>query len=98
MMAYNPLAGGMLAKPEYSADALPDEGRFAGKGSQATRYRQRYWKAAVFDALALLRTVRAPAALLPCHPAALPPCCYACCPQFVRHARLCALSQQLPPG
>ena len=53
---YNPLAGGMLTGKYTSAEAERDGGRF-GKASPISgkAYSDRYWKAATFDALEVLR-------------------------------------------
>jgi aryl-alcohol dehydrogenase-like predicted oxidoreductase len=54
-MVYNPLGGGLLTG-KHSFDADPAEGRF-GDSRLATMYKQRYWNAAVFDAIAELATL-----------------------------------------
>lgn len=54
-MVYNPLGGGLLTG-KHSFDADPAEGRF-GDSRLATMYRQRYWNAAVFDAIGDLVTL-----------------------------------------
>jgi aryl-alcohol dehydrogenase-like predicted oxidoreductase len=54
-MVYNPLGGGLLTG-RHSFDADPAEGRF-GDSRLATMYKQRYWNAAVFDAITDLATV-----------------------------------------
>lgn len=51
-MVYNPLGGGLLTG-KHSFDADPAEGRF-GDSRLATMYKQRYWNAPVFDAIAEL--------------------------------------------
>lgn len=54
-MVYNPLGGGLLTG-RHSLDADPAEGRF-GDSRLASMYKQRYWNAAVFDAIAQLSTL-----------------------------------------
>ncbi len=49
--AYNPLAGGLLTGKYGSPERLPKEGRFA----LLDFYRDRYWKAPYFEALAVFR-------------------------------------------
>jgi len=48
--AYNPLAGGMLSG-RYKYEDDPNSGRFAQKTSWGARYRDRYWKKEIFDAI-----------------------------------------------
>lgn len=54
-MVYNPLGGGLLTG-KHSFDTDPAEGRF-GDSRLATMYKQRYWNAAIFDAIAQLVTL-----------------------------------------
>lgn len=54
-MVYNPLGGGLLTG-RHSFDADPAEGRF-GDSRLASMYKQRYWNAAIFDAIAQLGTL-----------------------------------------
>ncbi|UJR06804.1 hypothetical protein I4U23_011091 [Adineta vaga] len=53
ILAYNPLAGGVLSGRYKSASQIPDEGRFADVegNTLAKLYRDRYFKDAYFDAL-----------------------------------------------
>lgn len=54
-MVYNPLGGGLLTG-KHTFDADPAEGRF-GDSRLAAMYKQRYWNAAVFDAIGNLATL-----------------------------------------
>lgn len=54
-MVYNPLGGGLLTG-KHTFDADPAEGRF-GDSRLAAMYKQRYWNAAVFDAIGDLATL-----------------------------------------
>lgn len=54
-MVYNPLGGGLLTG-KHTFDADPAEGRF-GDSRLAAMYKQRYWNAAVFDAIGGLATL-----------------------------------------
>jgi len=49
--AYNPLAGGLLSGKYRSVDDTPRDGRFALRKT----YSGRYWKAAFFDAVGIIR-------------------------------------------
>ncbi|KAF9922079.1 hypothetical protein FBU30_007831 [Linnemannia zychae] len=58
--AYNPLCGGVLTGA-YTFDATVEEGsRFDPSAKQGARYRERYWKAAYFEAVSLLEKAAAP--------------------------------------
>lgn len=54
-MVYNPLGGGLLTG-RHSFGANPSEGRF-GDSRLAKMYKERYWNAAVFEAIADLVTL-----------------------------------------
>jgi len=52
---YNPLAGGILTG-RYNADDEPSSGRFNSKTVWGERYRQRFWKQEIFEAVKLIDT------------------------------------------
>lgn len=54
-VVYNPLGGGLLTG-RHSFDADPTEGRF-GDSRLAQMYRQRYWNAAIFEAIEALAVI-----------------------------------------
>lgn len=54
-VVYNPLGGGLLTG-RHSFDADPAEGRF-GNSRLAAMYRERYWNAAIFDAIQQLAVI-----------------------------------------
>jgi aryl-alcohol dehydrogenase-like predicted oxidoreductase len=54
-VVYNPLGGGLLTG-RHSLDSDPAEGRF-GNSRLASMYKQRYWNAAIFDAVQQLSVV-----------------------------------------
>ena len=54
-VVYNPLGGGLLTG-RHSFDSDPAEGRF-GNSRLATMYKQRYWNAAIFEAVQQLSLV-----------------------------------------
>jgi aryl-alcohol dehydrogenase-like predicted oxidoreductase len=54
-MVYNPLGGGLLARP-HQFDEQPSSGRF-GDSRLAEMYRRRYWNQQLFDAVAELRRI-----------------------------------------
>ena len=54
-VVYNPLGGGLLSG-RHSFDSDPGEGRF-GDSRLAAMYKERYWNAAIFDALQQLTVV-----------------------------------------
>jgi aryl-alcohol dehydrogenase-like predicted oxidoreductase len=54
-MVYNPLGGGLLTG-RHSFEADPGQGRF-GDSRLAQMYKQRYWNAAIFDAIQQLALV-----------------------------------------
>ena len=55
IVAYNPLAGGLLSGRITSKAVAPDEGRFSGPaGSFGAMYRGRYFKDSIFQALQLI--------------------------------------------
>jgi aryl-alcohol dehydrogenase-like predicted oxidoreductase len=54
-MVYNPLGGGLLARPQQF-DEQPSSGRF-GDSRLAEMYRRRYWNEQLFDAVAELRRI-----------------------------------------
>jgi aryl-alcohol dehydrogenase-like predicted oxidoreductase len=54
-VVYNPLGGGLLTG-RHSFDSDPAEGRF-GNSRLATMYKQRYWNAAIFEAVQQLSVV-----------------------------------------
>lgn len=54
-MVYNPLGGGLLTG-KHSLEAEPVDGRF-GDSRLAAMYRERYWNAAIFEAIARLTAV-----------------------------------------
>lgn len=56
--AYNPLAAGIFSGKYTSVDDRPAEGRFSDVDSErGTRYRERYFRPAVFEALAVIEPV-----------------------------------------
>lgn len=54
--AYNPLAGGILTG-RYTREEKPSEGRFNVASMWGQKYRERYWKAEVFDVVDELAAV-----------------------------------------
>jgi aryl-alcohol dehydrogenase-like predicted oxidoreductase len=54
-VVYNPLGGGLLTG-RHSFDADPSEGRF-GDSRLAQMYKQRYWNAAIFEAIEALTVI-----------------------------------------
>jgi len=54
VLVYNPLAGGFLSG-KYRRDEPPREGTRFTLGTAAERYQERYWHAAQFEAVELLR-------------------------------------------
>lgn len=54
-VVYNPLGGGLLTG-RHSFDSDPDEGRF-GDSRLAAMYKERYWNAAIFDAIQQLTVI-----------------------------------------
>jgi aryl-alcohol dehydrogenase-like predicted oxidoreductase len=54
-VVYNPLGGGLLTG-RHSFDADPDEGRF-GNSRLAAMYKERYWNAALFEAIQQLSVI-----------------------------------------
>jgi aryl-alcohol dehydrogenase-like predicted oxidoreductase len=54
-VVYNPLGGGLLSG-RHSFDSDPAEGRF-GNSRLASMYKERYWNAAIFDAVQQLSAV-----------------------------------------
>jgi aryl-alcohol dehydrogenase-like predicted oxidoreductase len=54
-VVYNPLGGGLLTG-RHSFDADPSEGRF-GSSRLAVMYRERYWNAAIFEAIQQLSVI-----------------------------------------
>ncbi|BBX33799.1 oxidoreductase [Mycolicibacterium mageritense DSM 44476 = CIP 104973] len=54
-VVYNPLGGGLLTG-RHSFDADPTEGRF-GDSRLAQMYKQRYWNAAIFEAIEALAVI-----------------------------------------
>jgi len=53
--AFNPLAGGILTG-RYSLSDDPSNGRFSNKTVWGERYRERFWKKPIFDAIQLIET------------------------------------------
>jgi aryl-alcohol dehydrogenase-like predicted oxidoreductase len=60
-VVYNPLGGGLLTG-RHSFDSDPAEGRF-GNSRLASMYKQRYWNAAIFEAVQQLSVVADKAAI-----------------------------------
>ena len=57
VVIYNPVAGGIFSG-KYKSHDIPAEGRFSNQNpAQATRYRERYFKDATFDALRIIEPV-----------------------------------------
>jgi aryl-alcohol dehydrogenase-like predicted oxidoreductase len=54
-VVYNPLGGGLLTG-RHSFDSDPEQGRF-GNSRLAAMYKQRYWNAAIFDAVQQLAVI-----------------------------------------
>lgn len=54
--AYNPLAGGILTG-KYKIIDDPSSGRFTSKTAWGERYRQRFWKKEIFEAVQLIESV-----------------------------------------
>jgi aryl-alcohol dehydrogenase-like predicted oxidoreductase len=54
-VVYNPLGGGLLTG-RHSFDADPSEGRF-GSSRLASMYKERYWNAAIFEAIQQLSVI-----------------------------------------
>jgi aryl-alcohol dehydrogenase-like predicted oxidoreductase len=54
-VVYNPLGGGLLTG-RHSFDSDPEQGRF-GNSRLAVMYKQRYWNAAIFDAVQQLAVI-----------------------------------------
>lgn len=54
-VVYNPLGGGLLTG-RHSFDSAPDEGRF-GNSRLAAMYKERYWNAAIFEAVQHLAVI-----------------------------------------
>jgi len=54
VIVYNPLAGGLLSG-KHSGDAPPQPGTRFTLGASGELYRDRYWHAAQFDAVATLK-------------------------------------------
>ncbi len=54
MIVYNPLAGGMLTG-KHAADEGPQPGTRFTLGVSGDLYRERYWQAAEFEAVGVLR-------------------------------------------
>jgi len=54
-MVYNPLGGGLLTG-RHAFDAVPAEGRF-GTSRLAQMYKERYWNAAIFEAIQQLSVI-----------------------------------------
>ena len=58
IVVYNPLAGGLFSGKIKSKDHLPKEGRFSSTSEKTGQmYRERYFKDATFEALALVEPV-----------------------------------------
>jgi aryl-alcohol dehydrogenase-like predicted oxidoreductase len=55
VITYNPLAGGLLTG-KHSVDAPPEPGTRFTLGESGELYRNRYWQAAQFDAVAALKS------------------------------------------
>lgn len=56
--AYNPLAGGLFSGKYTSVTERPEAGRFSdSSGSIGSRYRERYFHPAIFNALAIVEPV-----------------------------------------
>jgi aflatoxin B1 aldehyde reductase len=53
--AYNPLAGGILTG-RYKEDDDPANGRFSNKTVWGQKYRQRFWKKEIFEAVKLIES------------------------------------------
>lgn len=60
-IVYNPLGGGLLTG-RHSLDAVPTEGRF-GTSALSEMYRDRYWNASTFAAIAALGAIGADAGI-----------------------------------
>jgi aryl-alcohol dehydrogenase-like predicted oxidoreductase len=60
VIAYNPLAGGMLTGKYKSTGEKPPEGTRFTLGKTGDLYRERYWQQAQFDAVEALRRVLQP--------------------------------------
>lgn len=60
-IVYNPLGGGLLTG-RHSLDAVPTEGRF-GTSALSEMYRDRYWNASTFAAIAALGAIAADAGI-----------------------------------
>jgi aflatoxin B1 aldehyde reductase len=57
IVVYNPIAGGLFSG-KFKIDEIPQEGRFSDAGGlMGTRYRQRYFRDANFDALRIIEPV-----------------------------------------
>jgi aryl-alcohol dehydrogenase-like predicted oxidoreductase len=54
VIVYNPLAGGMLTR-RHSADKPPEPGTQFTLGASGELYRDRYWHAAQFEAITVLK-------------------------------------------
>eukprot|EP01124_Arcella_intermedia_P028027 TRINITY_DN5611_c0_g1_i1.p1 TRINITY_DN5611_c0_g1~~TRINITY_DN5611_c0_g1_i1.p1 ORF type:complete len:326 (+),score=65.31 TRINITY_DN5611_c0_g1_i1:33-980(+) len=53
--AYNPLAGGILTG-KYQLKDNPQEGRFSGKTVWGVKYRERFWKDEIFEAVEKIKS------------------------------------------
>jgi aryl-alcohol dehydrogenase-like predicted oxidoreductase len=62
VIAYNPIAGGLLSG-KHQLDAGPTEGTRFTLGTAADRYQERYWNKTEFDAVEVLRPIAAEAGL-----------------------------------
>ncbi|KAE8352717.1 NADP-dependent oxidoreductase domain-containing protein [Aspergillus coremiiformis] len=56
IVAYNPLAGGILSG-KYKTKDIPEEGRYSDKAKNGVMYRKRYFKDRTFDALQVIEPV-----------------------------------------
>jgi len=53
--AYNPVAGGLLTNRYSTPSKVPVSGRFGTSSKKGQMYRDRYWTAAHFEALSIIR-------------------------------------------
>lgn len=59
-MIYNPLVGGLFSgkfTTQTSPSDVPDSGRYSDKAGSGAMYRQRYFKATIFEALGIVEPV-----------------------------------------
>lgn len=54
IVVYNPLCAGLFSGKIKTKDMVPVEGRFSGAGNMGVRYRDRYFRDSIFEALQVI--------------------------------------------